>query len=285
MYTSRKNKIFLLLDNIDKGWPASGASEFDVRSVRLLIEALETIRRDFTAQGRQFSSVVFLRNDVYELLVQQTPDRGKSAHVSIDWTDRAKLRQLVFKRLQSNGQKPILTFDKLWCIYFPAKVGDQDAFDYFVDHCLMRPRFLINIIENAVSHAINRGHEHVEEEDCKDAVRQHANYLLSDFGYEIRDVSEIGADVLYGFIGADAVLNKNDVFKCLHEAEIRESEMERTLWLMLWYGLIGVKTNRGVHKYVYDYQYDMKRLEADLRICKDEAVFVINPALHVALEG
>jgi hypothetical protein len=61
--------------------------------------------------------------------------------------------------------------------------------------------------------------------------------------------------------------------------------MEKTLWLMLWYGLVGVATNRGVYKYIYDYQYDMKRLEADLRICKEEAVYVINPSVHVALEG
>jgi hypothetical protein len=284
-YLSRKNKIILLFDNIDKGWPASGVNEFDIRSVRLLIEALETIKRDFTAQGRQFSSVVFLRNDIYELLVEQTPDRGKSAQVSIDWTDRAKLRQLIFRRLQSNEQKPVLTFDKLWCTYFPASVGNQDAFDYFVDHCLMRPRFLINIIENAVAHAINRGHEHVEEDDCRDAVRQHANYLLSDFGYEIRDVSEISADVLYGFVGADGILNKCDIFQCFKEAEIDEGDMEKTLRLMLWYGLVGILNNRGVYKYIYDYQYDMKRLEADLRICKEEAVYVINPSVHVALEG
>jgi hypothetical protein len=283
--TTTKSKIVILFDNIDKGWPAGGVSEFDIRAVRLLIEALDTMRRDLGAQGREFLSVVFLRNDIYELLVEQTPDRGKSAQVSIDWTDRAKLRQLVFKRLQSNEQKPVLNFDKLWCVYFPACVRGQHAFDYFVDHCLMRPRFLINIIENAVAHAINRGHEHVEEEDCTDAVSQHANYLLSDFGYEIRDVSGVSADILYGFIGINSVLTKSDVFKCFRNAGIVEENMDHALWLLLWYGMIGIQTSKGVQKYIYDYQYDMKRLDADIRICDEEAVFVINPALHVALVG
>lgn len=282
-HTTAKSNIVVLFDNIDKGWPAGGVSEFDIRAVRLLIEAVETIRRDLGAAGRVFSSVVFLRNDIYELLVEQTPDRGKSAQVSIDWTDRAKLRQLVFKRLQSNEQKSVTNFDKLWCYYFPASVRGQHAFDYFVDHCLMRPRFLINILENAVANAINRGHEHVEEGDCTDAVSQHANYLLSDFGYEIRDVSEISADVLYGFIGVDGVLTKENVFECFRRSGIDEKALDRALWLMLWYGMIGVRNSMGVQKYVYDYQYDMKRLEADLRISTREAVFVINPALQVAL--
>ncbi|WP_229193460.1 hypothetical protein, partial [Bradyrhizobium brasilense] len=65
-----------------------------------------------------------------------------------------------------------------------------------VDHCLMRPRFLINIIEYAVANAINRGHESVGAEDCTDAVRQHSNYLLNEFGYEIRDVSGLSARLL-----------------------------------------------------------------------------------------
>jgi hypothetical protein len=29
-------------------------------------------------------------------------------------------------------------------------VAELDSFEYFVDHCLKRPRFLINIIENAI---------------------------------------------------------------------------------------------------------------------------------------
>ncbi len=62
----------------------------------------------------------------------------------------------------------------------------QDSFEFFVDHCLMRPRFLINIIENAISNAVNRGHMTVQEVDCVDAVRQHSLYLVDDFGYEIR---------------------------------------------------------------------------------------------------
>ena len=73
--------------------------------------------------------------------------------------------------------------------YFVPKVGNRDSFEYFVDHCLMRPRFLINIIEYAVANAINRGHQQVQEEDRTDAVRQQSNYLIDDFGYEIRDVS------------------------------------------------------------------------------------------------
>jgi hypothetical protein len=37
---------------------------------------------------------------------------------------------------------------------FRLLVAEQDTFEYFVDHCLMRPQFLINIIENAIANGI-----------------------------------------------------------------------------------------------------------------------------------
>ena len=58
-HTNADTPMFLLFDNIDKGWPAKGISKFDIRLVRLLLEALEKIKRDFHAAGREFLSVVF----------------------------------------------------------------------------------------------------------------------------------------------------------------------------------------------------------------------------------
>jgi hypothetical protein len=105
-----ETRVILLFDNIDKGWLAQGVSEFDVRLVRLLIEGLDKIRHDFEAKHKRFMSVLFLRNDIYELLVGQTPDRGKAGQLKIDWTDRAKLRQVIFRRLSSSTGNEAATF-------------------------------------------------------------------------------------------------------------------------------------------------------------------------------
>ena len=48
---------------------------------------------------QEFQSIVFLRHDVYDLMMNQTSDRGKSGQVSIDWTDRAKLAQVLYLSL------------------------------------------------------------------------------------------------------------------------------------------------------------------------------------------
>ncbi len=277
--------IILLFDNIDKGWPTNGVDEFDVRLVRLLIESLDKIKRDFAAVKRDFLSVVFLRNDIYEMLVEGTPDRGKAGQVRIDWTDRAKLKQVIFKRLQASAKDSSANFHQLWSRFFPPLVGGQESFDFFTDHCLMRPRFLINVIENAISNAVNRGHDKVGEEDCIDAVRQHSLYLVDDFGYEIRDVSGLSAELLYSLVGAEKMMTKEAFLQKFREFGLEESDADRAFTLMVWYGILGIINREGKERFIYDYEYNMKRLNAEVRALSDESQFVTNPALHVALSA
>lgn len=283
VHTSNREELVLLFDNIDKGWPTNGVHQFDVRLVRLLVETLDKVRRDLAGQDRDFMSVVFLRNDIYELLVEATPDRGKAGQVRIDWTDRAKLKQVIYQRLKTSPMVEDGSFEQIWSRYFVSSINGRDTFEYFVDHCLMRPRFLINIIENAIANGINRGHTVATEEDCVDAVRQHSLYLVDDFGYEIRDVSGINADILYSLVGVDKLLTKTEVIQKFHDFGIAETESESAFRLMLWYGVLGVINARSVEMYIYDYEYNMRRLEAEIRNASDNALFVVNPALHVAL--
>jgi hypothetical protein len=282
--TEKSPTIVFLFDNIDKGWATNGVDAFDVRLVRLLIEALERIKRDLNVVDRRFISVVFLRNDVYELMVDETPDRGKAAIVRIDWTDRAKLRQVIHRRLQASVDEDA-DFNSLWARYFVPVVGERETFEYLVDHCLMRPRFLINIIEYAVANAINRGHQLVEAEDCTDAVRQHSNYLLNEFGYEIRDVSGLSSRLLHSLVGTTLFVTKAEVIDRFKKGGVAAENLERAFHLMLWYGVLGVISPSGAERYIYDFDYNMNRLEAEIDTQRDEPLFVVNRALHVALQS
>ena len=277
-YTTGQTKVVLLFDNIDKGWPANGVDRFDARLVRLLLESLEKLRSDLATHDRLFIPVVFLRNDIYELLLDETPDRGKTAEVRIDWTDRVKLRQVIYRRLQSSVQSGSETFQQLWERFFVSRVGTQEAIEFFIDHCLMRPRFLINIVENAISNGINRVHDVVSEEDCIDAVAQHASYLMDDFGYEIRDVSGMSADILYALKGIAGLVTRSELVERFRARNV--ADPIRAFDLMLWYGLLGIAESSG-SRYIYDYDYNLKRLEAGLE--KDDTLYAMNPAIAVAL--
>jgi hypothetical protein len=278
--------IIFLFDNIDKGWATDGVDDLDVRLVRLLLEALEKMKRDLAVDHRDFIFVVFLRNDVFELMVSDTPDKGKAAVVRIDWTDRVKLKQVIHLRLQASLVDKVRSFDEIWSRFFVATVGGRDTFDYLVDHCLMRPRFLIAIIETAIANAINRGHEKVLEIDCMDAVNQHSNSILNDFGYEIRDVSGASEKVLHSLAGTTEYITKAEVLERFERAKIIDKKQSEKLFkYMLWYGVIGVVNEKNVECYIYDFDYNMNRLEAEISTQKEEPLYALNPALHVALKA
>ncbi|MCB0074256.1 MAG: hypothetical protein KDE20_22475, partial [Caldilineaceae bacterium] len=63
-----KGIVAVLFDNLDKGWPATGADPDDVTVIRSLIDALNKIQRELAHDDIDFRFSVFLRNDVYELL-------------------------------------------------------------------------------------------------------------------------------------------------------------------------------------------------------------------------
>jgi len=285
-HTKRFEHIVFLFDNIDKGWATNGVDEMDVRLVRLLLEALEKVQRDLAVDRCDFRFVVFLRNDVYELMVSGTPDKGKAAVIRIDWTDRVKLKQVIQFRLQASLVQSAHNFNEIWTRFFVATVDGRDSFDFFVDHCLMRPRFLIEIIEYAIATAINRGHDKVLEEDCRDAVREHSYSILNDFAYEIRDVSGASEKVMDSLVGTTNYITKGEVLDRFEKAKIIDPENGEKLFLyMLWYGVLGVVNQNNVECYIYDFNYNMNRLQAEAETQTEEPLYVFNPALHIALKA
>ncbi len=283
-HTPAKYPITFLFDNIDKGWPATGVQSEDITIVRLLVESLDKVRHDLAAKGREFRSLVFIRHDVYDLMLDQTSDRGKAGQVSIDWTDRAKLTQVIYRRLQIGLSDKRSSMGELWSRIFPLKVLGMDSLAYFIDHCLMRPRFLINLIEYALANGINRGHRTVDEADCVDAVRQHSLALVDDFGFEMRDVSGISSELLYGLIGVPRIESRSKIIQRFQRGGVVSDDGENIIDLMLWYGLLGVPAvdDEG-DKFIYDYLYNMKRLKAAIIQLGEDPSLTINPALHVGL--
>jgi hypothetical protein len=85
----------VLFDNVDRGWSPSGLTDDDIVIVRSLIDAGRKIQREMQRDGLNFHCVIFLRNDVYQLLMQATSDFGKEMRTSLDWTDPDLLRNLL----------------------------------------------------------------------------------------------------------------------------------------------------------------------------------------------
>jgi hypothetical protein len=139
-----------------------------------------------------------------------------------------------------------------------------------IENSLRRPRFLIDLCERTLSFAVNRGHGFVTEADVEEGLRQMSLYLVSDFGYEMRDVVGTPEDIFYSFIGAPNLLTGQDLEKLLSE-DVFGLDAKEIIDLLLWYGFLGVVGPSTEPIFIYDRAYDFRRLEAERADTKDKA--------------
>jgi hypothetical protein len=271
---SQFEKIVLLFDNLDKGWPARQVETHDIRTVHHLIDALNKIERELRRSEVTFEYLLFLRSDVYENLVEETSDRGKYNVIRVDWSDPKQLEHLMRERVISNVDESKAAV--AWEAVNPTLGPKTTAIGQMIDSSLMRPRFLIDLCEKAISFAINRGHGSVDKDDVEDALRQHSLFLVSDFGYEIRDVAGLSEDIFYKFIGKGDTLTPEEVSEAI--GPTASLSADRITELLVWYGFLGIPGPDGKAVFIYDREYDMRRLEADRQKQGENLLYVVNPA-------
>jgi hypothetical protein len=282
-YLRFKDSAWLLFDNIDKGWPTHGIRPEDLIIIRTLLEAAVKIERELSRRGIDAHTVLFLRNDVFELLVEETPDRGKEAKVGVDWTDPDMLRELVRRRLVFSGMPEGKSFDELWRAVCVGLFRGEETSQFLIDRSLMRPRALLDLINHCRSGAVNLGRARIESDDIEKGLRLYSTDLVREISLEIRDVFPKGEDVLYAFIQAPSRMSQEQLGAALQPLRLSGAEEERLFEILLWYGVLGLVRPDGEAEYIHSLSYDMRLLKGKIRRVEGTAQFAVNPAFWPAL--
>jgi hypothetical protein len=284
-YLIHKDALWILIDNLDKGWPTHGIDDKDLMIIRTLLEATRKIERLFRKKSLEAFTIVFLRNDVYELLIDATPDRGKETKVLIDWTDADMLKELIRRRIVYNGIEEDKTFEEIWPSICISHFEGEETFQYLVDRSLMRPRFLINLINHCKSFAVNLKHEKIQSDDIVKGLSAYSNDVISDISYEIRDVYPEAEDIIYEFIGADKVLSEEALITII-SSKIKElKNIQDVIRILIWHGFVGIHIDSKDPMYIYNSNYNMKIIISLLEKKRNnnELAYSINPAFWPAL--
>ncbi len=285
-YLQQKESLWILFDNLDKGWPPHGIKPEDVLSLRCLLDAMTKLKLAFEREHIPTTGIIFIRNDVYENMVAAMPDRGKIAQAFVDWTDPALLLELLRRRFVcTGGVKGEPTFEDLWRQICVSHIQGEETGHYMLERTLMRPRSLIDFLRFCRSHAINLRHERIEVEDIEHGEEQYSNQLINDIGYEMQDVFPPAKDCLYEFIECPSELDMESMRSILLKISSDVAVQEKVLGLLLWYGVLGFRGTKGEPKYIYSVRYDMKRMRSLISKREDaDIVYVINPAFWKGLE-
>jgi hypothetical protein len=274
--------VWLLLDNLDKGWPTRGASAEDILLLRTLLEATRKLQRHLEQRNVAFFGLVFLRNDIYEHLVRDTPDRGKDTAISVDWDDEEVFRQIVLQRILATGQLSG-DFEAVWHALVEPYVDTEESFRFVVARTLMRPRDLLKFVHKAIEVAVNRGHARVSAADLRQAEATYSEDMLLSMNFELGDVSPPLVDAVYHFIGCATVMPQDEVQRRLEEGGIPPADVSSTLELLLWFGFLGVQDPGRDEQPAYSYEvsYNLAKLLAGLKGGRGR--LVVHPAFRTAL--
>lgn len=290
-YMKLKQDAWILFDNIDKGWPTRGVEPSDIVILRGLLEATRDIERTFRRGGTEVHTVVFLRNDVFEILTDETPDRGKESRVSLDWTDPDLLKQLLWRRLVSNsGLSTAGSFEDAWNMIAVSHVDGESSADHLIELSLMRPRNLLNLVNYCKSSAVNMSRSKITAEDISKAVDHYSADLGNEIGLEIRDVFPQADDILYSFLGASRRLTLQEIFERFEQSAIPKERYGDLLEILLWFAFVGLVQPGGTDGttvlYSYSVFYDLKKLRRLGKNYSDVTTeFAIHPAFWRFLEA
>lgn len=283
-YLKHKKELWLLFDNLDKGWSTDGLDRTDLTLVRCLIEACRKLQQRLSRENVKVHSILFLRNDIYELLVRNTADKGKEAAVKVDWTDPDLLRQMLRLRIITGGNfNEQSSFDEVWGKIAISHYKGEETSQYLIERCLMRPRFLIDLVSYCKSSACNLGHERIDGSDIEKGLKNYSNDLVSDLQYEMHDIDPQAEDVIYSFIGYASNFGEAELLAALKSGGIASEKFDRVIEMLLWYGFLGVAQDHDKTTYIYDVNYEMKLLSGLRKRMGVDARYCINPAFAPAL--
>jgi hypothetical protein len=275
---SKKEDVWLLFDNLDKGWPVRGATEEDILLLRCLLEATRKLERQFESRGVDFHGVVFIRNDIYQHLVLDPADRGKDTPVQLDWNDPEVFKEIIRRRIMlSTGLDG--NFGAIWPVFFETHIKGEESFSYILGRTLMRPRDVLRFVRACIEVAVNRGHDRVTEADIQQAERAYSEDAFVDITLELKDVNPKYSDVPYAFIGANEILSRIDVETKLEAADVSPEDFERVFDLLLWFGFLGIYVSADEERYSYQFQHDLKKMQSGLT----QHAYSIHPSFRSSL--
>jgi hypothetical protein len=275
---ARKDEVWLLFDNLDKGWPILDVKREDIALITGLLEATRKLQRQFENRSVDLRAVVFLRNDIYQHLILDPADRGKENPAILDWNDPETLKEMVRRRIALSTELEE-SFDELWRLFFASHVRGEESFSYILSRTLMRPRELLRFVRDCINVAVNRRHEQVTEEDILHAEQSYSDDALVDLSMELKDINYGFANAPYAFIGSATHVSDSDVETALIKAGIPMEETGRVKELLLWFGFLGIYTFPEDERYSYQFEHNLQKMKSGI----NSFAYSIHPAFRESL--
>ena len=231
-------------------------------------------------------SVIFLRDDIYELVQDSDKNKWGDFRVDLNW-DADKIKRLIAFRI-SRALDPqcaaILSFEAAWQRVFGTTnigVGGRknriSTFEFIGRSTLLRPRDFVTYLQNCAQHAVDNGKGgRISPKVVKLVDKGFSNYLRQELTDEL---FAILPDIANIFDAISQLRKWNFSIPELQKAYsqqvdngfIKERNVKFVLQVLFLFSVIGNTPRTG--RYVFRYQNREARLNFNERVVVHRGLF------------
>jgi len=289
----KKNKVAILVDNLDKAWQPRE----DLDTLRDLLFGLLSVsqrivndfeRSDHRIKAVKLSIIIFLRSDIFTQIIKYAREKDKISYSIITWDDPETLLRVLEERFMASSYPQIPSPKEVWSRYFCASVKGIPTRSYLTKYILPRPRDLIYLSKAAIAQAVNRRHAKVEEEDILEAQKKYSQYALDSIVVENSIQVEALEALLYEFVGHEEIIDRNDLLAAMEVCNIRSDKLDDVVELLCNLTFLGREVEKGRFEFLYNEENKTKfqvMARKTAEGCADRMErFRINEPFHAYLE-
>jgi hypothetical protein len=224
---ARTRPIYLLIDELDRGWDAS---EDAISYVSGLFQAATGI----AVRTPHIRVVMSLRRELYDNIpaLYEDAQKARDAIEAIDW-DRSRLFEMLCRRIRFSLGLAGESDQKVWARVMPRQVCGQPSFDYLADLTLLRPRELIQLCSQIQDTAAEPDRLPYTTDDIREAETVYCRDRCADIVAEYRFQYPGLHDVIETFRGLPGEQGRDELeLHCLELAVGQRAVGERARWVL-----------------------------------------------------
>ena len=216
--------FYIVADDLDKHWQPGTKQSIEI--LLGLMDEASQLQRYF---ADQLKVVMFLREDIFDVLAQQDVDYPKRSFWRMEWT-APNLKHLVAARLAIGTDLYDEDDETIWSAVFPDTIQGLNSSDYILSRVLPRPRDVLGFCQAAIDQAQLNGHPSVSAQDILDGELKFANSFGKLLTAEFRGLYPSLEEVLFEFAGVPAVMQWTEFEEYAKEA-IDKQKSVLTEWV------------------------------------------------------
>lgn len=254
-------QILILFDELDEDYKEMfenyGRSEY-LDLLTSLFKAVQDVRAVFKDRGPSLLPVIFLRDDIYDLIQDADKNKWRDFEVDLEWNNDGILA-LLAHRLAKVMDSECQDFDTLWYSIFTKKPlvyshGNKEiaAFDYIRMSTQGRPRDYINYLQECAKIELKRSANIISEDTIKDTDKIYSNYLKKELIDEVHGIIPDISNVLSIFSETRKWILSIEEFRDAYLERSKGGKMsvddvDFVLRTLFYFSIIGNVARVGVH--------------------------------------